>query len=136
MTWRAPERHAWRPRRTPEGLEVLYARSRVVAAAAAAGIDAIDQVFTALDDAAGLERDARLGAQLGYRGKMVIHPRQVEPVHRALRPGEEEVAWAKAVLGAVEAQGVGEGGVAVVEGRMVDLPLIQQARRIVALAAL
>jgi citrate lyase subunit beta / citryl-CoA lyase len=123
-------------RRTREGLEVLYARSRVVAAAAAAGVDAIDQVFTQMDDVEGLEADMRFGAQLGYRGKMLIHPNQVEPVHRALKPTLEEMTWAKQVMAAVQERGVAEGGVAVVEGRMVDKPLIAQAERILALARL
>jgi citrate lyase subunit beta/citryl-CoA lyase len=123
-------------RRTRDGLEVLYARSRVVAAAAAAGVDAIDQVFVDLDDLEGLEREARFAAQLGYRGKMLVHPGQVEPVHRAFRPTEAEVAWARGVLKAVGDAGVAEGGVVVVDGRMVDRPLIAQAERVLALARL
>lgn len=119
-------------RRTADGLEVLYARSRVVAAAAAAGVDAIDQVHVAIDDAAGLEREARFGAQLGYRGKMVIHPKQVEPVHRAYRPSAEEVAWARKVLDAAKAADAVSGGVVVVDGRMVDRPLLLQAERLLA----
>jgi citrate lyase subunit beta/citryl-CoA lyase len=121
-------------RRTPEGLEVLYARSRVVAAAAAAGVDAIDQVWADLEDTAGLEQDARFGATLGYTGKMLIHPKQVEVVHRALKPTLEQLQWAKAVMEAVQKRGVAEGGVVVVEGRMVDRPLIAQAERILALS--
>lgn len=120
-------------RRSPEGTEVLWARSRVVAAAAAAGVDAIDQVFPALGDAAGLERDARLGASLGYRGKMVIHPDQVAVVHQAYRPGPEQVAWARRVLDAAKQAGAGEGGVVVVDGAMVDRPLILQAERFLAM---
>lgn len=123
-------------RRSKDGLEVLYARSRVVAAAAAAGIEAVDQVFIDLEDAGGLEADTRFGAQLGYRGKMLIHPNQIEVVHRALRPSEAEVRWAEQVMKAVEASGVAEGGVVVVEGRMVDMPLIKQAERVLALAKL
>jgi citrate lyase subunit beta/citryl-CoA lyase len=119
-------------RRTAEGLEVLYARSRVVAAAAAAGVDAIDQVFVHLQDLQGLERDARFGAQLGFRGKMVLHPEQVGVVHRAYQPSKEELAWAQRVLDAAAAGGVAEGGVVVVDGRMVDKPLLAQAERLVA----
>ncbi|MGQ0535703.1 MAG: HpcH/HpaI aldolase/citrate lyase family protein [Methanobacteriota archaeon] len=121
-------------RRTAEGLEVLWARSRVVAAAAAAGVDAIDQVFVGIDDAEGLETDARFGARLGYRGKQVIHPKQVEVVHRALRPSDAEVAWAHAVVAA--AGDAKEAGVVVVEGRMIDRPLILQAERVLAMASL
>lgn len=121
-------------RRTPDGLEVLYARSRVVAAAAAAGVDAVDQVYGAIDDLQGLERDARLAAQLGSRGKMVVHPQQVEAVHRAFAPGAEQLAWARRVLDA--AKGVGEGGVAVVDGKMVEPPTVARAERLLELARL
>jgi len=122
-------------RRTAEGLEVLYARSHVVAAAATAGLDAIDQVFVALEDLDGLEKDSRLGARLGYRGKQVIHPKQAEVVHRALRPTHEEILWARRVKEAADHAGIGAGGVALIDGRMVDRPLVVQAERILALAA-
>lgn len=117
-------------RRTPEGLEVLYARSRVVAAAAAAGVDAIDQVFVDFQDMKGLERDARFGAQLGYRGKMLIHPDQIEPVHKAFRPSAKELAWARKVVEAARKGGITDGGVIAVDGRMIDRPLLAQADRI------
>ncbi|MCA1812509.1 MAG: CoA ester lyase [Halobacteriales archaeon] len=120
--------------RTAQGLEVLYARSRVVAAAAAAGIDAIDQVWPALKDLDGLERDARLGAQLGYRGKMLIHPDQVAPVHRAYRPSPDELAQARRILDAASAAGSEAGGLVVVDGKMVDRPLVLQAQRVLARA--
>jgi citrate lyase subunit beta / citryl-CoA lyase len=119
--------------RTPQALEVLWARSRVVAAAAAAGVEAIDMVCTALDDVAALEAEARLGAQLGYRGKMLIHPKQVEVVHQAYRPSAERAAWAARVVAAMEGARAEEGGVVVVDGAMVDKPLLVQARRILAL---
>ncbi|MBI4392739.1 MAG: CoA ester lyase [Euryarchaeota archaeon] len=123
-------------RRTVDGLEVLYARSHVVASAAAADVDAIDQVFVDFKDAAGLERDTRFGAQLGFTGKQVIHPDQVPTVHRAFRPSAGEVAWAKKVLDAVRSAGTGQGGVVAVDGRMIDPPLIRQAERVIALSVL
>lgn len=119
-------------RRTPDSLEVLYARSHVVAAAAAAGVDAVDQVWVHLADLEGLEREARIARQLGFRGKMLLHPDQVAPVHRAFRPTAEEVTWARKVQEATKAAGAREGGVVVVEGRMVDRPLLLQAERILA----
>jgi citrate lyase subunit beta/citryl-CoA lyase len=120
-------------KRTPEGLEVLWARSRVVAAAASASVDAIDQVFVNFQDLQGLERDARFGAQLGYRGKMLIHPDQIEPVHKAFQPTQEELAWARKVVEAARKGGITEGGVVAVEGRMIDRPLLTQAERILEL---
>jgi len=121
-------------RRTREGTEVLWARSQVVAAAAAAGVDAIDQVFVALRDLEGLEQEARFAAHLGFAGKMVLHPEQVAPVHHAFQPTEAEVAAARRILDAVRAAGAREGGVVVVEGRMVDKPLLRQAERVLARA--
>lgn len=113
--------------RTPEGLEVLYARSHVVAAAAAAGIDAIDQIWADYQDLEGLRRDARFGAQLGYAGKQLIHPDQIAPTHEAFAPRPEEVDFARRVVEASKAAG---GGVVVVDGRMIDRPLVEQAQRV------
>lgn len=113
--------------RTPEGLELLYARSHVVAAAAASGIDAIDQIWADYQDLEGLRADARFGAQLGYVGKQLIHPDQISPTHEAFAPKPEEVEFARRVVEASKAAG---GGVAVVEGRMIDRPLVEQAQRV------
>ena len=117
--------------RTAEGLEVLYARSHVVACAAAAGVDAIDQVWVDYKDNDGLRKDAQTGARLGYVGKQIIHPDQVATVHEAFAPTAAEVEKAKQIVAASQAAG---GGVAVVEGRMIDKPLVDQARRVLARA--
>ena len=121
-------------RRTQGSMEVLWARSKVVAVAAAARVDSVDQVFVALDDDHGLEADTRLGVQLGYRGKQVVHPKQVTTVHLAYRPTAAELSWARGVLEAAQLGGAADGGVVVVGRTMVDRPLVLQARRIVALA--
>ena len=117
-------------RRTRDATEVLYARSRVALAAAAVGAVAVDQVYVDLDDLAGLGAEARFARTLGYRGKMVLHPRQVDPVHAAFAPTADEVAAARRLVEAVEAGRVAEGGVLRFEGRMIDVPLIEQARRV------
>jgi citrate lyase subunit beta / citryl-CoA lyase len=103
--------------RSPEGLEVLYARSHIVACAAAAGKPAIDQIWPDYKDTAGLARDARFGASLGYDGKQLIHPDQIGPTHAAFAPSAQEVDRAQRV-------------VTVVDGRMIDRPLVEQARRV------
>ncbi len=121
-------------RRTREGTEILYARSHVALAAASARIDAIDQVFVDLDDLEGLAREARMARSLGYGGKMVLHPRQIAPVHDAFTPSAAEVEAAHRLVAAADAKGAGEGGVLLFEGRMVDVPLIGQARRVLAQA--
>jgi citrate lyase subunit beta/citryl-CoA lyase len=76
-------------------------------------------------------REAREARDWGFSGKMCIHPTQAAAIHEAFRPGPEELAWATKVLAAVEKAGVGAGGVVEVDGRMVDVPVIRQARRIV-----
>ena len=89
-------------RRTPEGLEVLYARSRVVLAARAAGFQALDLVFVNIRDDEGFRRDAQMGRQLGYSGKMCIVPRQVEVANVVFSPSAEEIEIARRLLEAYE----------------------------------
>lgn len=72
-----------------------YARARVALDARAAGVPAIDGIWQDLSDAKGLERDCILGKSLGYAGKSVIHPGQIEAVHRLFHPNESEISWAR-----------------------------------------
>ncbi|MFD1634282.1 HpcH/HpaI aldolase/citrate lyase family protein [Haloplanus ruber] len=113
--------------RTGAGTEVLYARQRVVVAARAGGVDAVDTVHTDLDDDSGLRESSEFAATLGYDGKMVIHPDQLTVVVEGFAPDPERVAWARQVLDADEAA---EGGVFEVDGEMIDAPLLAQAERI------
>ena len=115
-------------RRSASNLEVAVPRSLVALAAATAGISSIDMITADFQDDARMAREATAACGLGYRGKMCIHPRQVPIVHDAFTPSDSEIAWAKQVLAAVD--GLEEGGVAVVNGKMIDVPLIRQARRI------
>jgi citrate lyase subunit beta/citryl-CoA lyase len=116
--------------RTAEGTEVLYARERVVLTARAAGVDAVDTVYTDLDDHEGLRKETRFASTLGYDGKMVVHPDQVSVVHDALAPDPEAVAWAERVLAARDEADAAERGVFEVDGEMIDAPLIARAERI------
>jgi citrate lyase subunit beta/citryl-CoA lyase len=116
--------------RTHEGTEVLYAREHVVLAARAAGVDAVDTVYTTLDDDEGLRAETRFAATLGYDGKMVVHPAQVPVVHEALAPDPDAVAWAERVLAARDATDREGRGVFEVDGEMIDAPLIARAERI------
>ncbi|SIR13422.1 citrate lyase subunit beta / citryl-CoA lyase [Haladaptatus litoreus] len=116
--------------RTDEGTEVLYAREHVVLAASATGTDAIDTVYTDFGDSEGLSEETEFAIQLGYDGKMAIHPAQVSPINEAFTPDSEQVEWAEAVLSA-KAEADAEGrGVFQVDGEMIDAPLIAQAERI------
>ncbi|MEM4781543.1 MAG: CoA ester lyase [Halalkalicoccus sp.] len=116
--------------RTPEGTEVLYARERVVIAASAADCEAIDTVYTDIEDRAGLAAETRFAIELGYDGKMAIHPEQVKPINDAFTPDPEEIAWAQKVLDAAERAENENRGVFRVDGEMIDAPLIAQAERI------
>jgi citrate lyase beta subunit len=115
----------------PDGLEILHARSRVVVDSAAAGIrPPFDVVHLHVRDDAGLEAECAFTRSLGFRGKACIHPQQVPIVNRAFGPTERDVAWARRVVEAYE-QHVGEGeGVFALNGEMVDLPVVERARRV------
>ncbi len=108
------------------GPALAYSRGRMVVASAAAGLAApIDGVTTALDDEELLRSDTRAARALGFGGKLCIHPRQVRVVLEALRPPQAEVRWAERVV-----QASAGGGVAVVDGAMVDPPVLARARAV------
>ncbi|MFD1562308.1 HpcH/HpaI aldolase/citrate lyase family protein [Haloarchaeobius amylolyticus] len=113
--------------RTGEGIEVLYARERTVIAASAASIDAIDIVFTDYGDTDGLREETAFARQLGYDGKMAIHPDQVPVINDAFTPSDDDIEWAERVLAARDSA---DTGVFEVDGEMIDAPLIAQAERI------
>ena len=114
--------------RTEGGEEVSYARQHVVLAAAAADVDAIDTVFTDIEDTDRLAEETAFAAQLGYDGKMAIHPGQVPVVNEAFTPDPEAVEWAEKVLAAREAA---DGrGVFRVDDEMIDAPLLARAERV------
>jgi len=114
-----------------EERESFMARSMIVLASRAAGLPApIDSVFVDLKDPDGLAASTREAKQLGFRGKLVIHPAQVPIVNAVFTPTADEVAWAGRVLdalGAAEREGL---GAFVVDGRMVDYPIVERARDI------
>lgn len=116
--------------RTADGTEVLYAREHVVLAASAAGIDAIDTVHTDIDDLDGLADETNLAHQLGYDGKMAIHPAQVSVVNEAFTPAPERIEWAEQVLAARDEAAATGTGVFRVNDEMIDAPLITQAEQI------
>jgi citrate lyase subunit beta/citryl-CoA lyase len=109
---------AWEP--------LLYARSRLVLMSRLVGVAApIDGVTPSIDDADLIADEARRAAAMGFGGKLAIHPKQLEPISSAFRPDDETVAWAKRVLEAAR-----DGSAIKVDGRMVDKPLIEKARRV------
>ncbi|HZV72107.1 MAG TPA: CoA ester lyase [Conexibacter sp.] len=114
-----------------DGAELLLARSQLVRDSRAAGaLPPIDGVWTRLDDPAGLARDAALARDLGLRGKLCIHPAQLDAVRAAFAPGERERDWAQRVVGAyASATAQGEGAVSV-DGEMVDVAVVERAQRV------
>jgi citrate lyase subunit beta/citryl-CoA lyase len=107
-------------------------RSLCLAGAVAAGVQPIDTIWANFSDEAGLMKDARLGRQRGFTGKMAIHPAQVEVINQAFSPSEEELAWSRRVVEVFEANpGLGTVGL---DGKMLDMPHLKQARRVLALA--
>ncbi len=116
--------------RSSDGAELAFARARVVNAAAASGLVAIDGAESVLGDRDRFWQAARAARQLGYRGKFCIHPDQVRLVNDAFAPSGAERAWAETVVEAFEAarrQGIGAISV---DGSMVDLPIYERARQL------
>lgn len=116
--------------RTPQSWEVLYARSALLAHAAANDLQAIDMVYVDFRDLSGLVQEARLGAQLGFTGKQVIHPDQVDPVQDAFTPDQAAIEQALRLIQAFEAHQSAGKGVFSLEGKMVEAPMIRAAQRI------
>lgn len=109
--------------------ELLYARSQIATSAVAAKVAALDTVFFGqLSDRQGFERESRLALRLGFTGKSVIHPSQIELTNHVFLPSEREVEYARGLVGAFEkAQAAGSGAVAY-EGRMIDIMSVRQAQ--------
>lgn len=120
-----------RPR--TDGLDLLYARSRLVVDCAAAGIaPPLDGVYVKLDDPPGLRAEAELVRSLGFGGKAAIHPAQLETLNSVFGASGEELAWARRVVDAYgEASASGRGAVRV-DGAMVDLPVLKRAQEVLA----
>lgn len=117
-------------RRTPEGTEVLYARSAVITACAANNLQAIDMVYIDFRDIEGLRLEAHQGAALGFSGKQIIHPNQVEPVQEAFTPSGDAIEYARRVVAAFTAsQREGKGAFAL-DGKMIDMPLLKNAQKV------
>jgi citrate lyase subunit beta/citryl-CoA lyase len=101
-----------------------------VLAASAAGIDAIDTLVTDIEATERLREDAEFALELGYEGKMAIHPAQVSVINDAYTPPDERIAWAERVLDAKDEADADGRGVFRVDGEMIDVPLVAQAQRV------
>lgn len=121
-------------KRYPDGQELFFARSMILHAARAAGIAAIDTVYSDVDNAEGFKNEVSLIKQLGFDGKSVINPRQIPLVNAIYTPTEAELQNAKEVIwGIREAEAKGSGVISV-NGKMVDKPIVERAERVIAIA--
>ena len=121
-------------KRTKEGREIEYARTRLVTAARAAGVDVYDTPFTDVNDDEGIWTDTRGAKALGFTGKASISPRHVEVINAVFSPTEQEIDYAYEVMDAItqaEAQGK---GVISLRGKMIDAPIVARARQTIAAA--
>jgi len=114
---------AWEP--------LLYARSRLVHAAASAGVDLLDVPYLNLDDPEGLRQESQACARLGFTGKASIHPAQLPIIHEAFTPTPEQIARARKCVAAFERE---RSGLVVVDSELIELPVIRSMQRILAVA--
>lgn len=117
-------------KRTKEGREIFYARSRMVNAARAAGVEVYDTPFTDVNDPEGLRADAQLAKSLGFTGKASISPRHVDAINEVFTPTQAEIDYAHEVMDTIsEAKRQGKGVVSL-RGKMIDAPIVARARQV------
>lgn len=120
--------------RTPEGWEVFYARSTLVTHASAFGLQAIDTPYVDIDNIDGLKEQTRQAMMMGYTGKLVIHPKHVDPVCEVFSPSDEEITQAQELIRLHDDYQESGAGVFRFQGQMVDMPMIRAAERVLARA--
>ena len=121
-------------KRTKEGREIEYARTRLVVAARAAGIDVYDTPFTDVNDDEGIVKDATLAKALGFTGKAAISPRHVEVINQVFSPTQKDINYAYEVMEAIAlAKAQGKGAIAL-HGKMIDAPIVTRAQQTIAMA--
>lgn len=121
-------------KRTKAGREIEYARTRLVVAARAAGVDVYDTPFTDVNDDEGIWTDTQLAKALGFTGKASISPRHVEVINTVFSPTAKEIDYAYEVLDAIElAKSMGKGAIAL-HGKMIDAPIVARAQRTIDMA--
>jgi len=121
-------------KRTKEGREIEYARTRLVVAARAAGVDVYDTPFTDVNDDEGIWVDAQLAKALGFTGKSSISPRHVEVINQVFSPTQKEIEYAYEVMDAIAlAKSQGKGAIAL-HGKMIDAPIVTRAQRTIDMA--
>lgn len=120
--------------RTKGGMEIFFARTQIVMAAALAGVDAMDTVWADLGDLEGFKTEVESTINFGFTGKSCVHPSQVRAVHDMMTPSMEEVEKSLAIVNAAKEANIENGGVSQINGKMIDGPIIDKAQKIVGLA--
>ena len=121
-------------KRTKEGREIEYARTRLVVAARAAGVDVYDTPFTDVNDDEGIVTDAKLAKALGFTGKASISPRHVEVINSVFSPTQAEIDYAYEVMAAITlAKEQGKGAISL-RGKMIDAPIVSRAQQTISVA--
>jgi len=119
---------------TPDGAGIDFARKRIVMAAKASHIDVIDTVFPDVNDEEGLRRETEYSKKIGFTGKAVINPRQIEIIHDVYTPTEEEVRKAYRIVKEFKINSAAGIGVFAIDGKMIDAPIVTRAEYILRLA--
>ncbi len=122
--------------RSRDNLEILYARSAIVIAAAAYGIQSIDTVHTRLNELDELKTDSDLARQLGFDGKLAIHPNQVDIIQKTFTPSPSEIEYAQLIMSSFSKNELLDIGVFELNGQMIDMPIVEAAKRTLAKASL
>ena len=120
--------------RTPEGDELYVARGMVAMAGRACGLEVLDTVYADVNNDEGFLKEANLIKRMGFGGKSLIHPRQIELIHNVYTPSDKEIAKAKKIVDATAEALKNNLGVFTVDGKMVDKPIIERAQRVLELA--
>lgn len=119
-----------------DGTELAFARGMIVNAARAAGIDALDTVYSDVSNEEGFLAEATIIKKMGFSGKSVINPRQIDPLHRLFKPSDKDIEKAKAIMEAIREANAKGSGVASLNGKMIDKPVVTRAKYLLELAGL
>lgn len=120
--------------RYEDGVELMFARSMILHAAREAKIDALDTVYSDLNNEEGFRKEVLLIKKLGFDGKSIINPRQIEPIVEIFTPTKKEIDKALAIMDAIEDAKLKKSGVISLNGKMVDMPIVLRAKRTIQLA--
>jgi citrate lyase subunit beta/citryl-CoA lyase len=120
--------------RTKEGLEIQYARTRLVMAARTAGVDVYDTPFTDVNDDEGIWTDAEYAKSLGFTGKSAISPRHVSVINSVFSPSQKDIDYAYEVMEAIRLAKEQGRGVISLRGKMIDAPIVARAQQTIAAA--